>query len=154
VNLDVSYHIRYASTTKATHFQSFAGLNFINDYLRRNAFEATVTTHLGHRSVLAKYSYADILCQLFFIAAINGNILKEQLKDHPDLTIASPDTIKYAFQELRRTSKQLTTGGGVCHQINEHEDFIQLLVTLCSTCLWDTTKLSITYSLWARKSLC
>ena len=123
---------------KSTHFQSFGGLNFINDYLKRNAFASTVAAHLGVRSVFAKYSYADLLQQLFCIAAINGdtldesNILREQLKDHPDLTIASPDTIEYAFQELRLPNKQIITAGGVCHQINEHEGFNRLLVTLCS----------------------
>ncbi len=97
-----------------------------------------VTTHLGSRSLLAQYSYADLLQQLLFIAAMGGdtldesNILKEQLKDHPTLAIASPDTIEYAFQELRRRNISITTPNGVCHQVNEHEGFNKLLATLCS----------------------
>lgn len=123
---------------KSTHIQSFGGLNFINDYLKGHSFQNTVTTHLGSRSVFAQYSYADLLQQLLFIAAMGGdtldesNFLKEQLKDHPTLAIASPDTIEYAFQELRRSNKSITTPGGVCHQVNEHEGFNKLLATLCS----------------------
>lgn len=121
-----------------THIQSFGGLNFIHDYLKRNSFSDTVSAHLGQRSLLAQYSYADLLSQLFFLTSINGdtldesNILKEQLKDHPDVAIASPDTIEYAFQELRQRTKQVTAPRGVCHHINEHKGFNRLLVTLCS----------------------
>lgn len=123
---------------KATHIQSFGGINFINDYLRRNNFAGAVTAHLGLRSILAEYSYADLLGQLFFVSAMNGNtldesnILREQLKDHPALSIASPDTIEYAFQELRRSTSHITAPNGARHQVNEHEGFNKLLVTLCS----------------------
>lgn len=62
-------------------------------------------------------------------------VLKEQLKDHPDLTIASPDTIEYAFQELRRGTKTVTSDTGTCHQINAHDGFNQLLAELCQRSL-------------------
>ena len=124
---------------KATHIQSFGGLNFINAYLIANNFQSIVTNHLGQRSIISRYSYADLLRQLFFLAAINGNtldesnVLKEQLNDHPELRIASPDTIEYAFQELSQKMKLITTEKGICHQLNEHKDFNELLATLCSS---------------------
>lgn len=124
---------------KTTHIQSFGGLNFINAYLNANNFQSIVTGHLGQRSIIARYSYADLLRQLFFLAAINGNtldecnVLKEQLKDHPELRIASPDTIEYAFQELRQKTKLVTTEKGICHQSNEHKAFNELLANLCSS---------------------
>lgn len=124
---------------KTTHIQSFGGLNFIQAYLTANNFQKTVTSQLGNRSIVAQYSYADILRQLFFIAAINGtsldesNILREQLKDHPNLRIASPDTIEYAFQELRQQSSTITTDKGIIHQVNEHAGFNTLMASLCSS---------------------
>jgi hypothetical protein len=124
---------------KSTHIQSFGGLNFINGYLKSHNLEKVVSSELGVRSIVAQYSYADLFRQLFFIAAINGtsldesNILREQLKDHPDLRIASPDTIEYAFQELRQKTISNTTPKGVCHQVNEHSGFNTLMPKLCST---------------------
>lgn len=123
---------------KATHIQSFGGLNFMNDYLNKHCFSDIVLYHLGPRSILARYSYDDLLRQLFFITAIGGDtldesgVLKEQLYNHPDLTIASADTIEYAFQELRQKNKEIVAASGACHQINEHRGFNNLLVTLCS----------------------
>lgn len=121
---------------KAVFIQSFGGINFINEYLRDIGFNKMVTAHLGHRSPSALYSYADLVKQLFFIAAIGGDalddshILKQQLSDHPGLPIASADTIEYAFQELRQPTKLLTTPKGITHHINEHEGFNNLLCPL------------------------
>lgn len=56
-----------------------------------------------------------------------SSILKGKLKNHPNLRIASADTIEYAFNELREGTKKLITRDGVCHQINEHAGFNRLL---------------------------
>jgi hypothetical protein len=126
---------------KKVHFQSFGGLNFIHAFLKRSSFAALVAQHIGQRSIWAKYNHAELLQQLFFVAAINGdtldesNLLKEQMKDHPDLKIASPDTLEYAFQELRQVDKEIRTDKGVCHRINEHAGFNGLLAALCSQVL-------------------
>lgn len=123
---------------KETFIQSFGGLNFIHNYLKANKFSALALDHLGHRNITARYSYADLLRQLFFIAAIGGdsldesNYLKYQMQDHPDLKIASPDTIEYAFQELRQKTRKVTGASDAIHQINEHSGFNKLLVTLCN----------------------
>lgn len=126
---------------KETFIQSFGGLNFINDYLIANNFSGLAFHHLGSRNITAKYSYGDLLRQLFFIAAMGGdtldesNYLKYQLQDHPDLKIASPDTIEYVFQELRQQSSEVTSTSGAVHKIYEHNGFNKLLVTLCSNLL-------------------
>ena len=122
---------------KETFIQSFGGLNFIHDHLKRNNFTNLALNHLGKRNATAKYSYGDLLSQLFYLTAIGGdtldenNYLKYQLQDHPDLKIASPDTIEYAFQELRQPTQSLTAPSGAIHQINEHSGFNKLLVAVC-----------------------
>ena len=111
----------------------------MQSYLASKNFHSTVAAQLGNRNMIAQYSYGDLLRQLFFVTAINGtsldesNILRDQLKDHPSLRIASPDTIEYAFQELRQSSNTITTDKGVIHQINEHTGFNKLMTALCSS---------------------
>lgn len=135
--MDVSYLIHMQIQQKATHIQSFGGLNFINEYLTGIGFEDIVTGALGCRSLLAQYSYADLIRQLYFIAAIGGdalddsNTLKQQLSDHPCLRIASADTIEYAFQELRQPIHKVAGKKDALHQTNEHEGFNKLLPLLC-----------------------
>lgn len=122
---------------KPTDIQSFGGINFVNEYLISFDLDDIVLQKLGTRSVLAQYSYADLIRQLFFIALMGGEVLddsnklRQEFKRHPYLRIASPDTIEYAFLELRRPIRCVVTADGVTHQINEHAGFNQLLPRLC-----------------------
>lgn len=122
---------------KPSFIQSFGGINFLEEYLRKVKFSDAVTAQLGSRSLLARYSYADLLKQLFYISCIGGDTLDEshtlqcQMQDHPHLCIASPDTIEYAFQELRQSNQTAATASGRQHIINEHGGFNKLLVSLC-----------------------
>lgn len=131
---------------KNAFIQSFGGLNFVDDFLKSHGFSKSVLHHLGRRSYLAQYSYGDLFRQLLFIALMGGdtldqsNYLKTQLSDHPDLKIASPDTIEYAFQELRQPTREVQSKSGAIHQINEHEGFNNLLVSLCSKHLLDSNQ--------------
>ena len=98
-----------------TFYQSFGGINFIEEDIRKINFDTLVTETLGSRSLLAQYSYGDLLKNIFYSKLIGGdalddlNVLKEQLQDHPRLKIASPDTIEYAFQELVQPIKKEAT---------------------------------------------
>ena len=118
-----------------TFFQSFGGINFIEEDIRKINFDTLVTEILGSRSLLAQYSYCDLLKNIFYSKLIGGdaldglNVLREQLQDHPRLKIASPDTIEYAFQELVQPIKKEATIQE--HFINEHKGFNSLLTKLC-----------------------
>jgi hypothetical protein len=122
---------------KKSFHQSFGGINFIEEDIRKINFSSIVTQTLGSRSFLAQYSYADLLKTIFYSKLIGGdvlddlNVLKQQLQDHPCLTIASPDTIEYAFQELVQPIKKEATTTGKEHFINEHKGFNRLLTNLC-----------------------
>ena len=123
---------------KPSFIQSFGGINFIEEHLKMFKFANTVSAELGSRSALARYSYADLIKQLFYICCIGGDTLDEshtlqhQMQDHPHLRFASPDTIEYAFQQLRQKSKTEVAASGRHHIINEHKGFNKLLVSLCS----------------------
>lgn len=120
-----------------TFYQSFGGINFIEKEMEKIHFDFLVSETLGSRSILAQYSYGDLLKNIFYSKLIGGdvlddlNVLKEQLQDHPHLKIASPDTIEYAFQELVRRSTTAPTTTGKEHIINEHKGFNTLLTKLC-----------------------
>ena len=122
---------------KPTFFQSFGGINFMDADLRKFGVSSLITGALGHRSPIATYSYADVIKTIFYLHAIGGdvlddvNILKQQLKDHPELKVCSADTIEYVSQELRCQNSEVTTAKGVMHTINEHEMFNKLLPKLC-----------------------
>ncbi len=70
----------------------------MNADFRKSGFDKLITAHLGHRGLIAQYSYSDVLKSLFFMFSIGGdvlddlNTLREQMKDHPSLKICSPDT--------------------------------------------------------------
>lgn len=120
------------------HIQSFGGLNFLNESLNDRDFDLLVGKHLGRRSTFARYGYNDLLLQLFYTACIGGStldesqVLKDQMKDHPSLKIASADTIEYAFQELRIPNREVTTARGTRHKVNEHKGFNSLLAAVCA----------------------
>ncbi len=120
-----------------TFFHSFGGINFIDASLGKLGVSSLITGALGHRSLIATYSYADVIKTIFYLHAIGGdvlddvNTLKQQLQDHPELKICSADTIEYVSQELRCPSSEVTTSKGVVHTINEHEMFNKLLPKLC-----------------------
>jgi hypothetical protein len=121
-----------------TFYQSFGGINFIEKDINKINFDLLVSETLGSRSIIAQYSYGDLLKNIFYSKIIGGdalddlNILKEQLQDHPSLKIASPDTIEYAFQELVQPIKKESIAKGAEHLINDHKGFNSLLTKLCS----------------------
>lgn len=120
-----------------TFYQSFGGLNFIEEDIKKINFDSLVCETLGSRSLLAQYSYGALLKNIFYSKLIGGdvlddlNVLKGQVQDHPHLKIASPDTIEYAFQELVQPVKKESTTTGKEHTINEHKGFNTLLTRLC-----------------------
>ena len=123
--------------TKPTFFQSFGGINFMESDFKKIGFTDLITSCLGTRSLLAVYSYSDIIKTIFYIHAIGGDVLddvkivQEQLKDHPDMAICSADTIEYAIQELKQLSQVTVTDKNVEHTLNEHAGFNQLLTAMC-----------------------
>jgi hypothetical protein len=121
---------------KPSFYQSFGGINFMEADFHKWGLAGTLTRHLGQRSPNAQYSYADVIKSLCFMFSIGGevlddlNTLREQIKDHPSLTICSPDTVQYVCRELKQPIQIISTNKGVVHHTNEHKDFNALLPAL------------------------
>lgn len=119
-----------------TFYQSFGGINFMENDFRSNRLPELIDQSLGMRSLTAQYNYADVIKSLFYMFSIGGNVLddlntlRQQLKDQPSLKACSPDTVEYVCQELRQPIKKIITDNGVIHQINEHDNFSKLLSAL------------------------
>ena len=122
---------------KRSFYQSFGGINFMNADFHKSGFDKLITGYLGHRSLIAQYSYSDVLKSLFLMFSIGAevlddlNTLRAQMKDHPSLKICSPDTVEYVCQELKQNTDIVETSKGVKHHINEHAHFNKLLPALC-----------------------
>ena len=50
---------------KKSFYQSFGGINFIEEDIRKINFDPLVTQTLGSRSLLAQYSYGDLLKAIY-----------------------------------------------------------------------------------------
>lgn len=95
---------------KSSDFESFGGMNFMESDFKKFGFEPLITTSLGIHSPVAAYSYSDMLKHLLYLHIAGGevlddiNILREQFKDPPKLSVCSADTVEYASQELNERS--------------------------------------------------
>lgn len=119
-----------------TFYQSFGGINFMENDFRHNVLPKLIDESLGLRNLTAQYSYSDVIKSLFYMFSIGGNVLDDlntlrgQLKDQPSLKACSPDTVEYVCQELRQSTREIVTDDGVKHQINDHDSFNKLLPAL------------------------
>jgi len=121
---------------KKSFYQSFGGINFLENDFNYLGLARLINRHLGQRNPNAAYSYADVLKSLWLMFSIGGevlddlNVLREQLKDHPWFTPCSPDTVEYVCRELKPPIKEVITDKAVKHQLCEHEGFNRLLPAL------------------------
>lgn len=124
--------------SKSSNITPYGGLFFIDDVLaKKTDVKDLITSCLGERSVLAKYSYYDICKSLLYNNLTQGDFLAdlETLKSRLPKTLSqfipSPDTVEYASQELKVKNLVLPITGSTSHDINENTKFNHLLPSLC-----------------------
>ena len=102
----------------------YGGLNFIYQAMRRAGIEEYLNKEMGARSMLAIYSYADVVYSLLGNALTQGSfladleVLKEKYSEQFFNRIPSPDTVEYVCQELKTATIIKKTPQGIEHQIN------------------------------------
>uniref|UniRef100_UPI004048857B IS1380 family transposase n=1 Tax=Mariniflexile sp. TaxID=1979402 RepID=UPI004048857B len=94
-------------TTSKDNINSFGGLNFITSEFEKLKLTELITQHLGERSIYAKYSYSDVIKNLWAITFAGGDCaedihanLKDELLQIENLNICSPDTILRLQKQL------------------------------------------------------
>ena len=114
----------------------FGGLNFIYQAMNRMEFDKFFDRQIGLRSVLAQYSYSDIVYSLFGNTLTQGSfiadleVLKEKYSKQVFNKIPSPDTVEYVCQELKTSNILKQTDKGILHQLNYNNKMNETLVAL------------------------
>jgi hypothetical protein len=114
----------------------YGGLNFIYDAINRSGIGDWIDQQIGYRSILAQYSYSDIVLSLFGNTLVQGSfvadlqILKARFAEQVFHMVPSPDTVEYVCQELKRATIVKTAPSGVVHELNYIDRFNEILVAL------------------------
>ena len=94
-------------TTSTDNIKSFGGLNFISEEFNKLKLPELITQHFGKRSLQAKYSFSDVIKNLWAITFAGGDCaedihtnLKDELLQIESLKVCSPDTILQLQKEL------------------------------------------------------
>lgn len=111
-------------THSTKNITPYGGLNFIYQAMNRMGLDKLLNDKIGYRSILAHYSYSDVIYSLFGNALTQGNfiadleVLKEKYSKQVFNKIPSPDTVEYVCQELKTPDIFKKTEAGVIHQLN------------------------------------
>ena len=114
----------------------WGGLNFIYEAMNRLGLDKFLDKQIGFRSILAHYSYADVVYSLFGNVLTQGNfiadleVLKTKYSQQVFNNIPSPDTVEYVCQELKTPDIFHKTDQGVLHQLNYSNVMNRTLVAL------------------------
>jgi hypothetical protein len=114
----------------------YGGLNFIYDAINRSGIDTYLNEQIGSRSILAQYSYSDVVLALLGNTLTQGSfvadleVLKAKFAKQVFHKIPSPDTVEYVCQELKQPTIIQTTPAGVVHELNYNNRFNETLVAL------------------------
>lgn len=114
----------------------FGGLNFIYHAMNRMELDKFLDEKIGCRSILAKYSYADVIYSMFGNTLTQGSfiadleVLKGKYSKQVFNKIPSPDTVEYVCQELKTPNIIQIADKGVVHQLNYNNRMNETLVAL------------------------
>jgi hypothetical protein len=114
----------------------YGGLNFIYDVISRSGIDSYLDGQIGCRSILAQYSYSDVVLSLLGNTLTQGSfiadleVMKAKFSEQVFHKIPSPDTVEYACQELKQPTIVRTTPKGVVHELNYINRFNETLIAL------------------------
>jgi len=115
----------------------YGGLNFIYNAIKRANIDKFLDKQIGNRSVLARYSYSDVVLSLLGNSLCQGDYvsdlehLKKIFSKQVFSNIPSPDTVEYVCQELKTATTTHVTDKGIRHEINYNNALNSSLVALC-----------------------
>jgi len=137
VNIEVTTHL-YMDKVKQSNknVTPYGGLNFIYDVISRSGIDSYLDGQIGCRSILAQYSYSDVVLSLLGNTLTQGSfiadleVMKAKFSEQVFHKIPSPDTVEYACQELKQPTIVRTTPKGVVHELNYINRFNETLIAL------------------------
>lgn len=103
----------------------FAGISFVNNHFNKIGLSQLIDTELGSRVKYAGYSYSDIFRNLTNVFLSGGNVIEDisthlggHLKEIPDNSVPSPDTVLRGFTELTTPNTVYTSDSGISYNFN------------------------------------
>lgn len=113
----------------------YGGLNFIYEAVSRAGLDKFLDAQIGCRSLLAKYSYSDVVLSLLGNSLVQGSFISDlrTLKDKYSAQffskIPSADTVEYVCQELK-SANIVKNKNGIEHELNYIPSLNASLVSL------------------------
>lgn len=115
-------------TTSLENIKSFGGLNFISNQFDSLKISDLIEYHLGKRASQAKYSYGDVVKNLWSIIFVGGDCaediqtnLKEELRPIENLKICSPDTILAVQKQLAGAKEIHLSPSKTINEFSKHD---------------------------------
>ena len=127
-------------TKTLENVQAFGGLNFISNEFNKLGIDKLIDNQLGSRGIFAKYSYSDIIKNLWLIVFAGGdcsediqNHLKNELLSTIDTNVCSADTLLRAQKELSTATKTILSKNDIENEINTNNLLNKLNISILST---------------------
>ena len=115
-------------TLSTDNIKSFGGLNFVTKEFEDLNLPELITKHLGHRSIYSKFSYSDVIKNLWAIIFSGGdcaedieNNLKDELSQIQNLKICSADTILRLQKDLSLKKETHLSKANVVNEFSKHD---------------------------------
>jgi len=116
-------------TTSTENVSSYGGLNFISETFNNLDFSSLIENELGHRPLQSKFSYSDVIKNLWMLFLAGGDCaedINEHLKSDflqiPNLEVCSPDTIGRVLKSLSQKKEFHISNSGIEHQFSNHNN--------------------------------
>lgn len=115
-------------TLSTDTIKSFGGLNFVTKEFDNLKLPQLITKHLGHRSIYSKFSYSDIIKNLWAITFSGGDCaediqtnLKDELSQIQHLKMCSADTILRLQKDLSLEKESHLSKANVVNEFSKHD---------------------------------
>jgi len=107
----------------------FGGINFVIDKIKEKGLHNIIDNQLGKRAKQAKYSYSDLILNIWSIFFCGGNCaedlnehLKIYLQSIPNHKVADADTVLKVLKSIKTEKEEIKTNKGTTYEINKHDN--------------------------------
>lgn len=104
----------------------FWGINFVIEAIKQAGVSELIDNQLGTRTAQAKYSYSDLVLNLWSVFFCGGDCaedinehLKEYLDTVPDAKVANSDTILGVLKKLKTDKEKVISSKKNTYEINK-----------------------------------
>jgi len=115
----------------------FGGINFVIKAIKDSGIPDLIDNQLGSRASQAKYSYSDLVLNLWSVFFCGGDYaedINEHLKDFldavPNNKVANSDTILGVLKSLKTDNQTVISTTKNAYEINKHGNLNQLNISI------------------------